>query len=357
MQAPDRRPEPRGEAVIRLISPVQGVVTAPLQMHPSRGENQANFRRRSVPPVYFQGTSEEDLSHPRPVDFYWESAGVRQDGLVYDLTVKADDGSGEKHWLRGLRQPTAHVVNLRIGVGYTWQVRARKGRRVVARSNAGEFRTHPALPRWIHVDGITNVRDLGGWDLPEGRKVRQGLFFRGSEMNSHCQISEVGKKVLVEQLGICTDIDLRGPDEDPQAVLDPRRVSYVNIPLASYDMIASPEYTRAFRALFGVLALRERYPVYVHCWGGADRTGTVAFLVGALLGMGMEDLVADYELTTLSVWGERRGDGEPFREMLSILELFAPKGSSLQAQVERYMRVIGVGDEEVAAIRAILTGD
>lgn len=355
MPGPGAKPR-NGSVEIGLISPVDRETTGPLQMFSTQGDDPPGHTPcDSAPPVYFRGTGEDDRSQPRPVVFLWQAAPDGLDGWKYDLSVRAADGSGEKHILRGLTQPAARVENLRVGTLYAWEVRARVGRSVVGRSGTAEFRTHPQTPRWIHVEGVTNLRDLGGWPLPGDRRVRQGLFFRGSEMNSHCQITPAGRKVLVEQLGIRTDIDLRGIGEERQAVLDPQQVTYINIPLASYDMIASPEYTRAYRALFGLFARRENYPLYLHCWGGADRTGTAAFLVGALLGMRMEDLVKDYELTSLSVWGERRSDGEPFCEMLQILELFAPRGSSLQTQAEGYLRVIGVSDEEVAAIREILT--
>jgi protein tyrosine/serine phosphatase len=275
--------------------------------------------------------------------------------LRYDLDLLAEDGSRDAHSLRGLLGPQASLLNLRIGTPYRWRVRARLGRRVIAGSGWGRFTTHPAAPRWIHAPGITNVRDLGGWPLPDGRRVRQGLLFRGSEMNSHCSITEAGRAVLLRELAIRTDLDLRGAGEERQAVLDPARVDYVNIPLASYDMIASPEYIKHYRDVFHLLSSRARYPVFMHCWGGADRAGTVAFLVGALLGMRLEDLILDYELTSLSIWGERSRHSEVFQELLQTLEVFARKGSSLQTQVERYLHVIDISQQEIAAIRDILT--
>jgi protein tyrosine/serine phosphatase len=178
-------------------------------------------------------------------------------------------------------------------------------------------------------------------------------LFRGSELNSHCQITAQGRKVLEDDLGIRSDVDLRGSGEECLPALDAAHVQYVNIPLASYDMIASPEYTRRYRQVFGLLALPAAYPIYLHCWGGADRTGTVCFLLGALLGMREADLELDYELTSLSVWGERSIASEAYQEMRQTLALFAHKGSPLQHQVERYFRVIGVTPQEVASIRAI----
>ncbi len=264
--------------------------------------------------------------------------------------------------LRGLKTEQAEVKNLRIATSYSWQVAAYAGAdtgapdesQPLAQSSVGQFQTNPAPPRWIEVPGVTNVRDMGGWPLEGGGRVRQGLLFRGAEMNAHCTITPAGEDVMLDMLGIRTDIDLRGDSEDWGPVLDRQRVAYVNIPLASYDMIASPTYTPLYRKLFKLLADAANYPVYLHCWGGADRTGTAAFLVGALLGMRVPDLLLDYELTSLSIWGERRSDTEPFIELLQALSLFAAEDSPLQAQVEGYLRFAGVTKSEMAAVRRLL---
>ncbi len=180
------------------------------------------------------------------------------------------------------------------------------------------------------------------------------MVFRGTEMNSHCAIRPEGRRVMLEDLKIRTDIDLRGEGDEPLMVLDPQQVRYVNIPTMPYDSIANPQYTGRYRELFALLARSESYPLYIHCWGGADRTGTLLFLIEALLGMCHEDLATDYELTSLSIWGERLRNTEAYEDLVQTLALFAPKGSTLQNQVERYLRVIGVTNEEVEQIRTLL---
>ena len=44
----------------------------------------------------------------------------------------------------------------------------------------------------------------------------------------------------------------------------------------------------------------DQHPVYYHCYGGADRTGTLGFLINGLLGVSYSDLVIDFELTSYS---------------------------------------------------------
>ena len=55
-------------------------------------------------------------------------------------------------------------------------------------------------------------------------------------------------------------------------------------------------YQQAIRSVIG--CLEKGKVVYFHCAGGADRTGTLAFLIEALLGVSESDLSKDYELTT-----------------------------------------------------------
>jgi hypothetical protein len=173
-------------------------------------------------------------------------------------------------------------------------------------------------------------------------------------LNSHCLLSQEGARVLEEDLKIRTDLDLRGEGEDCQVVLHPGRVRYVNLPVMSYDSIAVSENGRAYRSVFNLLSYPESYPIYMHCWGGADRTGTLAFLIGALLGMSAEDLAMDYELTTLSIWGERLRTSDVYQDLLTTLRQYAAPGAPLQSQAEGYLRRIGVSDEAVHAIRALL---
>ena len=346
--------------VIHLMSPREGSVTNPLQQFlwtNGRVEPRPVSEGQSGPWQSVQPG--DDHSLPRPVLFAWQIPDlfgvIGSSALHYDLEIYPIETSSEKIWVRDLTQPLAEVENLRIGTEYRWKVTAfLENGTPVAESAAELFFTHPETPRWIHVPGVTNVRDLGGWPLPGGRRIRQGMIFRGSEMNSHCEITAQGRQVMEDTLGVRTDLDLRGVGEDRRAVLDARKVEYINLPVNSYGMIAHPEFTGRYRALFRLLSMPGTYPLYLHCWGGADRTGTAAFLIEALLGMSAEDLALDYELTSLSIWGERLHTQEAYQELLDTLAMYTINGSSPQVQVEHFLHVIGVTDEEITDIRGLL---
>ena len=77
----------------------------------------------------------------------------------------------------------------------------------------------------------------------------------------------------------------------------------------------------------------------------------------AVLGVEEENIFTDYELTSLSIWGERRRDSDWFRSLLAALAPFGDHASKalLNRQAEGYLRAIGVTAREIARLRKNLT--
>ena len=93
--------------------------------------------------------------------------------------------------------------------------------------------------------------------------------------------------------------------------------------------------------------------IYYHCWGGADRTATAAFLLGALLGMDETQLIADYEFTSLSIWGIRSRNLSVFKALFDLFGSFP--GETLREKAEYYFLVrLGMSREAVDLIRQTL---
>ena len=95
-----------------------------------------------------------------------------------------------------------------------------------------------------------------------------------------------------------------------------------------------PWYFLAIRSIIGWLG--EGRSVFFHCAGGADRTGSLAFLIEALLGVSESDLSKDYELTTFGRVNTRlrnyRATEEETHilyELVTYLRQFGAPGTSI----------------------------
>lgn len=165
---------------------------------------------------------------------------------------------------------------------------------------AGTLKPLDAL-RWIRTRDNSaeawNVRDLGGWAC-DGGTVKYGLLIRGGKL------SAADRAVLVGELGVQHDLDLRGregggSDDEPDMEESPlgSDVWYTRTQqYAWYALTPVATWQAYFRCVIDAVTHRE--PVYFHCTAGADRTGTLACVLEGLLGMSQSNIDKDYELTT-----------------------------------------------------------
>jgi len=161
----------------------------------------------------------------------------------------------------------------------------------------------PRSDRVLELAGSHNVRDLGGLRTTDGREVRRGQVFR----SDYPAFADVEDGAAVRELGLRTVVDLRrGTEAGFECVSwDVRGVDYHRCPLSAGEEISwharyhsylthRPEtVVEAVRRVTDVSGL----PVLFHCAAGKDRTGVVAALVLSVLGVDVEEIVADYVLT------------------------------------------------------------
>ncbi len=296
----------------------------------------------------------EDRSLPEEVEFEW-SCTSGKDTVSFNLCISESPEFENAMILDNLTEKKISVPNLLLGVKYYWKVVSREAGRIIGESDIGSFTTSDVPPRWIKVPGITNVRDIGGWKTTGGKRVKQGLVYRSSEMNSHKTVTEEGKRILLEGLRIKTDLDLRGATEETMPVLDSRSVNWINLPIAPYENIVEEQCRENFRMLFNIFSEPGNYPILLHCWGGADRGGTAVFLLNALLGVGERDLMLDYELSSYSIWGPRSRESKEFKGLTAALDCFGEADDGICRKVENYLKHIGLTEEAMGKIKRMLT--
>ena len=87
----------------------------------------------------------------------------------------------------------------------------------------------------ISVDGVENVRDLGGISVLDDRKVKSGLFFRGANLSG---ITKNGAHFLSHDLGVSLVIDLRvGWETEEKPDVPIPGVEYVHLPFYDKDKV------------------------------------------------------------------------------------------------------------------------
>lgn len=304
----------------------------------------------------------------RPVTF--EYSARAEDGaldisyILIECSLDQDFAVIEHTQKFSPRQKELEVYNLKTGAHYYYRftLHMTDGDTV---STTGEFDT-AASPRMINLDGACNVRDIGGWKTEDGKTIKQGLLFRGSEIDGgknkgHADFCLTSKGVeQLRALGIKTDLDLR--DESTKvseySILG-EDVSRSFYNAAQYQSILDGSNAERTRKIFSPLAKPEAYPVYLHCTHGVDRAGSTTLILEALLGMSKEDLIRDYELSAFyynyAHVNRNTNTGGTILDLIDGLEE-GYAGETFADKVEKFLLSIGVTQAEIDSIRNIFLG-
>lgn len=171
--------------------------------------------------------------------------------------------------------------------------------------------------RRIGLEGPVNFRDLGGYRGRSGRAVRWGRVFRSDVL-----LLGDGDLDVFAGLGIRTVYDLRSEGEReavPNRLPAQGAPALVVLPLVSERAEDSPlegldhadgetfleqlylhileRSAGNFGRVLTGLACEQDLPAVFHCAAGKDRTGMVAAVLLSVLGVSVEDILDDYELT------------------------------------------------------------
>ncbi len=235
-----------------------------------------------------------------------ESAAGHVRLYVVRIWTKPDRSDVTEATVAGSKTEYA-FYNAMLGTTYYWNVSSRDDEDDISTSGTSSFTTESQGPRNLYVDGVTNVRDLGGWATVDGGRIRQGLLYRGGRFSSNdstsVTISAKGILTLRDEIGIKTEIDLRqttavnNRNESGGLTASPLgdSVRYCAFPMEYGEVLFSdPKNIQRIREIFAFLSDESNYPIYFHCSIGTDRTGLIAWLVNGLCGVSENDLWRDY---------------------------------------------------------------
>ena len=244
------------------------------------------------------------------------------------------------------------------------------------------------MDRRIELEGVTNFRDLGGYQTAVGETVKWRTIFRSDTLSS---LTDTDMETVCG-LGVNTAVDLRYGDErqlEPSRFLGHDQIEVLAMgldrrPSASFldSFESSPDaadeartylienyrnypflYAKGYGTLMRRLAGGER--VIVHCTAGKDRAGTAAALVLAALGVPRETVFEDYLLTN-RYW-DRAGRERPGMDPETVAHIFSAREEYLDAAfsaiegrcgtIETYLEeVLELDGPTLAALRSACLG-
>lgn len=255
-------------------------------------------------------------------------------------------------------ETSVNVYNLKTGTKYYYRINLTFANEFETAVN-GSFTTAEG-PRVMNVDGVYNMRDIGGWKTASGKIIKQGLLYRGCEIDGAVEpkytITDSGINTMLKDLGIKTDMDLRSESDNIYGtnVLG-AAVNHEYYGTGMYsEIFKNKNSNENIRRVFSDLADEKNYPIYIHCTYGQDRSGTVCYLLESLLGVSEKNMMKDYLLSGLH-HGDIYGGYEPMEEFIGRLKKFP--GASMSERVENYLLSIGVTSKEIRSIRNIFLAD
>ena len=364
---------------IQLVSPVENTIV------PLLSENEKKIREYDTPEArkaVIEADSKEKKiffgkkalwRRPLPVEFKWKCTDGESAPFRITVSEKPDFSDPVyafigTYQVKYMKYPSdklslpPYYGNFKIGQKYYWKV-AGKDRKIYSKVSSFTTENHP--PRWIAVEGrVGNIRDLGGWKTTDGYTVRQGHLFCGEGLNDNSVdcILKGRSRLMVEdiallcgELGIKTDLDLRGQRETAYQTESPmgKGVKFILVPSTSYTSIHGKYGKNSMLRNFRTIADPKNHPVYFHCIGGYDRTGSVAFIANGVLGVSENDLASDWEQSGLP----RLPDIPPvdkfrnFDGMVKSFYQYGKPGDSLKVCIEKYLLSCGITAEEIETFR------
>ena len=229
----------------------------------------------------------------------------------------------------------------------------------------------------LDVDGVSNVRDVGGIPAAGGR-VRAGVLLRSGQLSGATTAGAAALRARVEHI-----IDLRDGEEvaaEPTEIEGPDTThlplflgsvrSFFEADTSLDDLYLHLLEESGERLVEAIRIISRGRRTLVHCTVGKDRTGVTVALALSAVGVDREAVVSDYALTESQLPAERsRRIAEYLRaqhpEAVHAVALAtqspAPVMRRLLSQVDErwgsaagYLRAQGMTEAELAALSAAL---
>ncbi|WP_091232023.1 tyrosine-protein phosphatase [Microbacterium sp. 3J1] len=229
----------------------------------------------------------------------------------------------------------------------------------------------------LDIEGVNNVRDVGGMPAAGGR-IRPGVLLRSGQLSA---VTTAGAVELRQRVSHIVDLrdgeevaaeptEIEGPDTTHLPLFLGSVRSFFEADTSLDDLYLHLLEESAERLVAAIRIIAEGEPTLIHCTVGKDRTGVTVALALAAVGADREAIIEDYALTESQLPPERSRrilaylrDRHPDAVHAAALatQSPAPVMRALLEQVDErwgsaagYLRANGMTDAELTALRDTL---
>lgn len=318
------------------------------------------YASTSVISTYANWSSPSRKDIPAPVELSWSVASTG----TATVTVYNDQALQDEVWTWTASEGSKSfdVYNLIPGLTYYCTV--------VDDSNGnyllkGTFNTEGRrrmikVSDTVNANKANNCRDLGGLKTTDGRRIKYGLIFRGTNMTN---TTPDEKSIIAEFMNVGLDNDLRdgsggGSNRDNPFENTSYTVRYIGPGYSSTgDLQDADKYKQTIQAFLDAAkpgTKNYNKASYFHCYIGADRTGYTGLMLEGLLGVSLTDCTIDYELTTFSTAAGSRARNSSSMCYIKDAVTFLNKeenggtGTTLQEKITYYfINKLGISEADI----------
>ena len=229
----------------------------------------------------------------------------------------------------------------------------------------------------LDVDGVSNVRDVGGIPTANGR-IRSGVLLRSGQLSG---VTTTGASTLRARVQHIVDLrdgeevaaeptEIEGPDTTHLPLFLGSVRSFFEADTSLDELYLHLLEESGERLVEAIRIIAAGEPTLVHCTVGKDRTGVTVALALSAVGAEREAVIADYALTESQLPAQRSQriaeylraqHPEAVHAVALATQSPAPVMRRLLEQVDErwgsaagYLRANGMTTEELAALTAAL---
>ena len=252
--------------------------------------------------------------------------------------------------------------------------------------------------QFIPVNGIINARDLGGYIMQDGRRLRDGMLIRSAHLAdaSDEDLQYLSSIPISKVIDFRKDIEMNGKTDRmvpgaeyirleidasgkivSQATEDEKRLFTGNkqfdvkkfMVMAAFNPMAQriaqqmypnltndPECRKQFKQFFRLILDTANGAILYHCTQGKDRTGFASVLILAALGADRDTIVADFDATNRVYEEDVRQCCQNVLLMGGKENEIATVKSFLGANTDNFIKALESIDREFGSMEAYLKG-